>query len=71
MDDQSFFCETLVFINPDEIAPGIAKFLKEYGVGEIISVTHFVTAVQQAPNIMQAGSAPQIQYQFRFVIIYI
>jgi hypothetical protein len=68
-NQQDFFCNELVFLKTEEIAPGIERFLFGVGADEVVSIMNFITAVQAPPSLANPGT-PGIQYQFRIVITY-
>lgn len=65
----------LKFTDPSVIKSGITDWLNDqaaqgYAVEEIISVTHFVVAVQEAGGIALQVQ-PKVTYIFTFIVIYV
>lgn len=68
-------CTELVFTDPNTISEGISQFFEQNpAIVEIYSVSNYITAVAKKSMTVNLGiapnQAPEMQYQFRFVIVY-
>lgn len=73
MENSVFKVMPLMFTNPDDIAPALQGFFDTHKPEDIVSITHFVVAVQVAAKTIALHTAqqqPTVEYQFRYIIVY-
>lgn len=62
----------IVVTNPDLLLNEFVKFIKDNAVAEVFQVIPLTVAVpKKVASMLHANNQPDVEYQFRFIIIYL